>query len=54
MCKISRILQSLLKLAIHKDIEKREVSNILISNLEIFTVLENRSVLIYKVVGSYI
>ena len=56
MYKISRILQSLLELAIYRIIEKREVdniSNITINNLGIFVVSEIVLVLIYKVVGSY-
>jgi len=53
MCKVDRILQSSLELAIHRGIEKREVDNILVNNLEMPTVLENRSVLIHRVIGSY-
>ena len=54
MCKVDRILQSSLELAIYRGIEKKEVNNILVNNLEISTVLENRSVLMHRVIDSYI
>jgi len=53
MCKVGRTLQSSLELAIHKYIEKREVGNMLVDNLKMSTVLENRSVVIHRVIGSY-
>jgi len=53
MCKVDRTLQSSLELAIHRGIEKREVGNMLVNYLEMSIVSENRSVLMHRVIGSY-
>ena len=54
MCKVDRKLQSSLELAIYRGIEKRKEDNILVNNLEMSTVLENRLVLMHRVIDSYI
>jgi len=54
MCKVDRTLQSSLELAIYRGIKKRKVDNMLVNNLEMFTVSENRSILMHRVIDSYI
>jgi len=54
--KVSRILQSLSELVIHRSMEKRKESNIsdmTVNNLKISIVLEIVLVLIYRMISSY-
>ena len=56
MYKVSRILQSLSELVIHRSMEKRKESNIsdmTVNNLKISIVLEIVLVLIYRMISSY-
>ena len=53
MYNISRTLQSLLELIIYRSMGKREVSNIHIDNLVMFTVSEIALPLVHRVVGGY-